>query len=348
MKSLNYNELIKDFGIIYFNHHNHIEKIINKKGNYSIIKIITINSLKEEINFFKPKTFNFFLEKGLNKNSKQKSTICLLLKNKSTKQYQVISYSFICNNMKDSDIPFYHQNVPDGFSLFCSENEYIQILSYLKSEEYKKQLEMKKKKEEEQQILENEPEPNRKEFLCQICKSRFDNYLEHINSKLHKKNKTNFLNTFNKIKLSFQRIVDYNKIKNNKNNSIKEEKKDITNKININDNIAIETTKEESLSFTEDNKINLIKEKQRICERISQKENEENNKSEDLSMKELLNILNSIKEKDNITNKNTIIPHKRKKNEQKKYFLIGNNYVHDLKLITEKISYFNNLYKNNK
>ena len=302
--------------------------------------------MKEEINFFKPKTFNFFLEKGLNKNSKQKSTICLLLKNKS-KQYKVISYSFIYNNMNDNDIPFYHEDAPDGFSLFCSQNEYIQILSHLKSEEYKKQIEMKKKKEEEQQILKTEPEPNRKEFLCQICKSRFDNYLEHINSNLHKKNKSNFLNTFNKIKLSFIRIVDYNNTKNYKSNSIKELQKDITNKININDNNIIETTKEESLSFNEENKINLIKEKQKNYERLIENENEKNKKDEEISMKELLNILDSIKEKDNITNKNKVIPHKRKKNEQNKYFLTGNN-IRDLKQITEKISYFNKLFKNNK
>ena len=60
-------------------------------------------------------------------------------------------------------------------------------------------------------------------------------------------------------------------------------------------------------------------------------------------MKELLNILNSI----NITNKNKVVPHKRKKNEQNKYFLTGNN-IRDLKQITEKIIYFNKLFKNNK
>ena len=65
-------------------------------------------------------------------------------------------------------------------------------------------------------------------------------------------------------------------------------------------------------------------------------------------MKEILNILNTIKEKDNLINKNKIIiPGKRKKNDKNKYFLTGDN-IHDLKQITKKISYFNDLFKNNK
>ena len=51
----------------------------------------------------------------------------------------------------------------------------MQILFHIKTEEYQKQLEIKRIKEEERQILRTEPEPNRIEFLCQICKLRFDN-----------------------------------------------------------------------------------------------------------------------------------------------------------------------------
>ena len=246
--------------------------------------------------------------------------------------------------MRDNDIPFYHEDVPDGFSLFCTQNEYIQILSYIKSEIYKKQLETKKQREEEEQILKSEPEPIRKEFLCQICKSRFDNYLEHIKSNLHKKNKSKFLNAFNRIKETFKRIVDNNC-------HIKEGQKDNTNNININDNINIETTKEESFSFNENNKINNLKEKSKNLEIISEKKNVEikENNDDDISMKEILNILNTIKDKDNLINKNNkiIIPVKRKKNDKNKYFLTGDN-IHDLKQITKKISYFNDLFKNNK
>ena len=63
---------------MYFNDENHIDEIINKKGYNNIIKIITINSLKEEYVFPKHKTFNYFKEKGVNKDSDPKSAISLL------------------------------------------------------------------------------------------------------------------------------------------------------------------------------------------------------------------------------------------------------------------------------
>ena len=172
----NNREIIKDYGIIYFNNHNHIEKIVNKRGDSSFIRIISINSLKEEINFLRPKTFEFFLNKGLNKRSNPKSTISLLLRNRIKKTKNLISYTFNCsNNTSDNDIPFFHKDAPDGFSYFCTQDEYIQILSHIKTEEYKIQLIQKKQKVEEE-IIHTEPEPNKKQFLCQICKSRFDNY----------------------------------------------------------------------------------------------------------------------------------------------------------------------------
>ena len=66
-----------------FNNNNHIERIINKKAkNNNSIRMITIKWLKIEIEFFKQKSFKFFLNHGLEKNSDQKSTISILLKNK--------------------------------------------------------------------------------------------------------------------------------------------------------------------------------------------------------------------------------------------------------------------------
>jgi hypothetical protein len=55
-----------------------------------------------------------------------------MLKNKS-KEEKLIFYVF--NNSKkvtDNDIPFFHKNAPEGYSYFCSKNEYSQLMSFLK------------------------------------------------------------------------------------------------------------------------------------------------------------------------------------------------------------------------
>ena len=298
----------------------------------------------------KPKTFQFFVEKGLNKKSNQKSTICLLLKNKVKQTKDLISYSFnCCNDPSRNDIPFFHKEAPDGFSLFCTQDEYTQILSYIKKDEYKLQLIQKmQKKEEEEKILNTEPEPSKKGFICHICKTRFDNYLEHIKSKLHENNKLKYVNVFNKMKMTFNRIVEYNKKSNNINNN-NNKINDITFQNNTIDNTT-ETTKEESFVINEDNKICKAKnEKKKKLEKIAEKENEDiQEKKEDISLKEIMLILDSIneKEKENLFDNKKYNKNKRKKNEKRKYFL-NDNYILDLQKMTGKIGYFINLFKKN-
>ena len=277
----------------------------------------------------------------LNKRSNPKSTISLLLRNRIKKTKNLISYTFNCsNNTSDNDIPFFHKDAPDGFSYFCTQDEYIQILSHIKTEEYKIQLIQKKQKVEEE-IIHTEPEPNKKQFLCQICKSRFDNYLEHIKSKLHINNKSKYVNVFDKIKLTFNRIAEYNK----KNINMKDKK--ITTSINIIDN-TIETTKEESYLNNEENKISTKKNGQKNLEKISEKENEDPHEiTKDISVKEILSLLDSINDKENINKKNNINICERKNNQKNKHFFNG-NYILDLQKITGKIQYYNNLNRKDK
>ena len=165
-------ELIKDFNIIHCYDNNFIRKIYiknNRSKNFkeeNIIKIITLNSLYDEINMFKSKLYDFFIEKGLNKNYSSDTTICIYLRNKHKKESDLIFQNF--NNSKkleENNIPFYHPKAPDTFSLFCSEYEFKQILRHIKTEEYQIQLKEKKNKLEEEKILKEEPEPNKKEFL---------------------------------------------------------------------------------------------------------------------------------------------------------------------------------------
>ena len=214
--------------------------------------------------------------------------------------------------------------------MFCSEYEYRQIIKHIKTEEYKNQLKEKKIKLEEEQIIKTEPEPSKEQFLCQICKARFDNYLEHIKSNLHTKNKTRYNETFINIKNTFKRIIEHNKNKN---------KNEI---IHFESNIFI-STKEDSMSINEDNH-KIIKEDKKNLEKIIEK-NEENEKTQKnieekaISVKDILTILNTIEVKEINRNK---IKKKRKKNEIN-IFEKDKNYIYEFKGITKKISYYNYL-----
>ena len=214
--------------------------------------------------------------------------------------------------------------------MFCSEYEYRQIIKHIKTEEYKNQLKEKKIKLEEEQIIKTEPEPSKEQFLCQICKARFDNYLEHIKSNLHTKNKTRYNETFINIKNTFKRIIEHNKNKN---------KNEI---IHFESTIFI-STKEDSMSINEDNH-KIIKEDKKNLEKIIEK-NEENEKTQKnieekaISVKDILTILNTIEVKEINRNK---IKKKRKKNETN-IFEKDKNYIGEFKGITKKISYYNYL-----
>ena len=336
-KNKNNQELIKDFNKILFLDNNYIRKINikdnrQKKINISkIIRIITIDALYTEINIFESKYFDYFIKKGLDKNISEKNILCLYPKNKYKKTQELIFYNF--NNsekLEENDIPFYHPKAPENFALFCSEYEYRQIIKHIKTEEYKNQLKEKKIKLEEEQIIKTEPEPSKEQFLCQICKARFDNYLEHIKSNLHTKNKTRYNETFINIKNTFKRIIEHNKNKN---------KNEI---IHFESTIFI-STKEDSMSINEDNH-KIIKEDKKNLEKIIEK-NEENEKTQKnieekaISVKDILTILNTIEVKEINRNK---IKKKRKKNETN-IFEKDKNYIGEFKGITKKISYYNYL-----
>ena len=194
---------MQNYGVIFLYDNNHTRKIIVKENNDLSIRIITLNSLKKEIEFFTPKPFIYFIENGLNEKSNKKCTMAVIIKNKLNEN--ILKYFSFNNSINESenDVPFYHPDVPDGYSLFCSQFEYIQLMEFLKKNE-------KKFKKEEEESLEAEPIPRRKNFLCQICKIKFGNYIEHMNSSLHSHNKSKFSNIFKKIKNTFKRIVEYN------------------------------------------------------------------------------------------------------------------------------------------
>ena len=306
------------YGIIILYDNNNTRKIIIKENNNLSIRIITLNSLKKEIEFFTPKPFIYFIENGLNENSNKKSTMAVIIKNKLNEN--ILKYFSFNNstNERENDIPFFHPDAPDGYSFFCSQFEYIQLMEFLKKNE-------KKYKKEEEESLEVDPIPRKKNFLCQICKIKFGNYIEHINSSLHSHNKSKYKNIFKKIQNTFKRIVDNNE----------QEKKDFQNEKNILDNFIITnniTTKCDSFVVNDENKdIN----KKNIIDGEKSSEMVEN-----ISMKEVMTILDSIDSK----SKNiSFCFGKRKKNEKNKSFF-KDNYIYDLQKITGKIYHYTNLF----
>jgi len=310
---------MQDYGIIFLYENNYTRKIIVKENNNLSIRIITLNSLKKEIEFFTPKPFIYFIENGLNENSNIKSTLAVIIKNKLNER--ILKYFSFKNsiNEKENDVPFYHPNIPDGYSLFCTQFEYIQLMEFLKKNE--KRI----KKEEEELLLEVEPIPRRKNFLCQICKIKFGNYIEHINSSLHSHNKSKYSNIFKKIQNTFKRIADNNE----------QEKINFQNEKNILDNSMITnniTTKCDSFIVSDENKdINKknITDEEKTCKK-------DDNINESISMKDIMMIL------DNIDSKSKNISFhsgKRKKNEKNKSFF-KDNYIYDLQSITGKIYHY--------
>ena len=110
------------------------------------MRIITIKSLQTELDYFHKNTFEYFLNNNLPINSNKKTTLALMLKNRSEEE-KLIFYVF--NNSKkqiDNDIPFFHKNAPEGYSCFCSKNEYSQLISFLEKNKKKKKNYLSKKK----------------------------------------------------------------------------------------------------------------------------------------------------------------------------------------------------------
>ena len=334
-------ELIKDFNIIHCYDNNFIRKIYiknNRSKNFkeeNIIKIITLNSLYDEINMFKSKLYDFFIEKGLNKNYSSDTTICIYLRNKHKKESDLIFQNF--NNSKkleENNIPFYHPKAPDTFSLFCSEYEFKQILRHIKTEEYQIQLKEKKNKLEEEKILKEEPEPNKKEFLCQICKARFDNYLEHIKSNLHNKNKIKYSEAFISINNTFKRIVENNKINNKKNKN--------KNELIIEENNLLVSTKEDSLPINEENNKIIYEKKnlEKIDEKVEENYKTQSEKSDiEINVDDILKILETIENKE--IKGEQKMNKKRKKGD--KINIWNNDYVKNIQKVTGKIYYYNEL-----
>ena len=145
-------------------------------------------------------------------------------------------------------------------------------------------------------------------------------------------NKLRYNDTFINIKKTFQRIVENNKDKNK-------------NELIVIGNNILSSTKEDSLPINEENN-KIIKENKNDLEKIVEKNEESSKKMQNnrnvednnISVKDILKILNSIETKEINVNKKK---KKRKKNEINT--LKSDNYIKDLRKMTKKIGYYNYL-----
>lgn len=218
IRTPNFLKMIDNYGDIYFNNNNHIEKIKHNSKKNKVIKIITFKELLLELAAFDNKSINYFIERGLNQNINQEAIISLII-NTNKNKTQLESYDFSYQDDKKNiyfDIPYFHNNVPEGFSVFCTDEEYELVINHVNKKGYK--LRQKNKNKNKEEMITSEPEPTKKNYICQLCRVQFNNYKEHINSDEHNKNIIENKSAFNKLSLTFKRIVDnnFNKLKENK------------------------------------------------------------------------------------------------------------------------------------
>ena len=150
---------------------------------------------------------------GLPKNINKEALIALCCKNDNPRrthfhEFKPLNKNFIKFNINNCkyDIPFYIHDVPDHFSLFESITEIIEVKKY-----YEKKKENNKNEEEENEInnLNNLPLPAENHNYCFLCKTKFEDYLIHIEGEMHKKNFIKNKKNFNKIKDTLKRIGNY-------------------------------------------------------------------------------------------------------------------------------------------
>ena len=217
LNSRNIKEEFNAFGYIYLHFNSHIEKIILNEKSKSYIKVITRIDLLNKIDMFEHLKFEDFFNFGLPKNISNKALIAIVFKYKTKKAIKYFDFvkKHKKNNKEYFNIPIYHEETPEDFSLFCTEKEKKSIETYIKKYRNKIKEEINEK-EEENKLIE-EISPSKENYLCKLCACRFHSYDEHLNSSLHKENLKQNENLYNRINSTFSRIVNYYNQKENYN-----------------------------------------------------------------------------------------------------------------------------------
>ena len=183
----------------------------NSKLNFSI-KIITYKQLLYELANFKYENENeldHIKEKETDKNPEPK--ISMTIKNNTNQNItHVESYDFSYKDKNGNvyyDIPYYHENIPDGFSVFCTDEEHKLVLEYINKKRNKSKMKDKLTGIKKENIM-SMPEPTKKNYICHLCRVIFNNYKKHINSEEHKNMILENKKYYKDLSNTFKRIVN--------------------------------------------------------------------------------------------------------------------------------------------
>jgi hypothetical protein len=180
---------------------------------------------------------------GLPKNINKEALIAVCCKNDNPRrthfhEFKPVHRNFIKFNINNCkyDIPFYIHDVPAHFSLFESITEIIEVKKYYEKKNDNNNNNLKSNDEDEIIDLNNLPLPAENHNYCFLCKSRFEDYISHIEGEMHKKNYIKNKKNFNKIKDTLKRIGNYydGKKEKDENNNIVEDDDDYFVDINAN------------------------------------------------------------------------------------------------------------------
>ena len=204
---------------------------------------------------------------------------------------------FLDKSISKYEIPQYIQDIPEGFSLFCTLWEASKVKQYmLLSQDEQDKLNIKETydKKEKENLINEEPIP--KNNFCYICQQNFEDYLSHLESKDHKANLYNQNPSLIKsIKTSFKRINKF------WSNDISNDNSSITNnEISSNESIDEEEESNEDKSTPKEKEentkiklpilsssiISLIKENN-TSNGILETNKEENKENIDMNKKEI-------------------------------------------------------------
>ncbi len=158
------------------------------------------------------------------------------------------------------DIPIYNPNLPEGFSIFCTKFEENMINEYIKKNINKKEKEREKEKERIEDIDE-EIEPSKNHFYCQLCKCKFECYKMHCVSMLHCTKINDKSNQYFSIKNTLNRISNFWKLQNEKKDNedkkvskkSENEKKELKSKKEFLNNLLCEQSTNDTLIGNHDN-----------------------------------------------------------------------------------------------
>ena len=161
----------------------------------------------------------YFIDKGVDKNINPEANISMIIKNyTNTNITHLESYDFSCKDKKGNiyyDIPYYHEDIPEGFSVFCTDEEHKLVLEYINKKRNKTKEKNKINKINKEDIT-SAPEPTKKNYICHLCRVFFNNYKKHINSDNHRQMILENKNCYKELSETFKRIVNNNKDINNK------------------------------------------------------------------------------------------------------------------------------------